>query len=75
MQHSRPFSITFNNTRYHLNGAMEDWCSEHIGPGGWIPGYAGHENDVWSIDSAFGNTTFRFKDTQDLAWFVLKWGA
>jgi len=54
---------------------MEDWCSEHIGPGGWIPGYAGHEDDVWSIDSAFGNTTFKFKDTQDLAWFTLRWGA
>lgn len=71
MQHS----ITFNKTQYHLNGAMEDWCNINVGKGGWLPGFIGHEDDVWSINSAFGNTAFRFKNEKDYAWFVLRWGS
>jgi hypothetical protein len=27
-------SITFNNTYYHLNREMEEWCLQHVGKGG-----------------------------------------
>jgi hypothetical protein len=69
--------ITFNNTRYHLNGKMENWCSKQFGPGNWIS-----ERTVkdwtemqvsWTIHSMFGNTTFSFKEPEDLTMFILRW--
>ena len=62
--------ITFNNTRFHLNGEMEEWCRNNIGQGGWG---AAHEGDVWRIDSMFGNTTFKFKHEKDFIWFTMRW--
>jgi hypothetical protein len=69
--------ITFNNTRYHLNSEMENWCSKHFGPGNWIS-----EREVkdwtgmqvtWTIHSMFGNTTFSFKNPRDYTMFLLRW--
>ena len=69
--------ITFNNTRYHLNAEMEEWCRETIGEGKWIGNrlktWEGMEPNVWAIESMFGNTTFMFKDPKDLTMFILKW--
>lgn len=69
--------ITFNNTRYHLNGAMEEWCRKHIGAGKWIGNrlttWEGMEPNVWAIESMFGNTTFMFKEDKDYMWFLLRW--
>lgn len=61
--------ITFGKDRFYLNGAMEKWCKEHIGPGGWIH----HDTNQWNISSIFGNTTFTFNDEKHLTWFVLRW--
>jgi hypothetical protein len=65
-----PYRITFGKDRYHLNGEMEHWCKDNIGPGSWGGYFAG---DVWSIDSMFGNTTFKFKEEKNYTWFVLRW--
>lgn len=70
--------ITFGKDRYHLNGAMETWCADHIGKGGWTYGspvtWEGMKSDwVWVIYSMFGNTTFAFKEQKDYNWFVLRW--
>jgi hypothetical protein len=62
-------SITFNNTYYHLNRDMEEWCLQHVGKGGWIK----HTDDLWNINSMFGNTTFEFKYEKHYTWFVLRW--
>jgi hypothetical protein len=64
-------SITFGKERYHLNGAMEYWCADHIGKGGWLREY----DDMWNINSIFGNTTFKFKNEKDYTWFVLRWAS
>jgi len=70
-------SITFNNTRYHLNGAMEQWCRDNIGEGKWIGGrlqtWEGMEPNTWAIESMFGNTTFSFKEQKHYNWFILRW--
>lgn len=70
-------SITFNNTRYHLNGVMEEWCREQLGQGKWIGNrlvtWEGMEPNVWTIESMFGNTTFSFKEDKDFTWFLLRW--
>lgn len=60
----------FNNTYYHLNRDMEQWCKENIGQGSWGGQYAG---DTWSIASVFGNTTFKFINEEDYNRFKLTW--
>ena len=73
-------SITFGKDSYHLNGYMEIWCQENIGPGKWT--YSGvkdwdglGEDIVWAMHSMFGNTTFTFKRPKDFTWFVLRWSS
>ena len=69
--------ITFDNTRYHLNSAMQEWCREKIGPGKWVGGqlksWDGMEPNTWVIESKFGSTTFTFKDPEQLTLFLLVW--
>jgi len=69
--------ITFNNTRFHLNSAMQEWCRENIGPGTWVGGrlktWDDMEPNTWVIESVFGNTTFTFKDPEHLTLFLLVW--
>lgn len=67
-------SITLGKDQYHLNGAMERWCEEHIGNGGW------HTLDTpptiemkWWMRSMFGNTTFGFHNPKHLSMFILRW--
>jgi hypothetical protein len=69
-------SLTFNNTRYHLNGAMVEWCRDNIGLGGWTQMREVTDWTTlgkWRIHSMFGNTTFMFKDTKDYTMFLLRW--
>ena len=62
--------IIFNNTYYHLNRDMEQWCRENIGQGSWG---GQKDGDMWSIDSLFGTTTFKFIDENDFDRFKLRW--
>jgi hypothetical protein len=62
-------AVTFGKDRYHLNGAMEQWCRETIGDGGW----GGMDGEFWYVKSMFGNTTFTFRDPKHLTLFVLRW--
>ena len=61
--------VTFTKQSYHLNGAMETWCADHIGKGGWIA----RDDHLWNIRSMFGNTTFAFKEEKHYTWFILRW--
>jgi hypothetical protein len=68
--------ITFDNTRYHLNREMEQWCRDNIGEGKWIgeicpKDWTGMPD--WTIHSMFGNTTFAFKNEKQYNWFTLRW--
>ena len=69
--------ITFGKDRYHEHGRMEHWCHKNIGEGKWIGGklktWEGMGNNVWAIESMFGNTTFMFKDPKHLTMFLLRW--
>jgi hypothetical protein len=69
--------ITFNNTHYHLNGEMEEWCRTYAGTGKWIGSrlktWEGMGDNVWAIESMFGNTTFMFKEDRHYHWFLLRW--
>jgi hypothetical protein len=67
--------IVFEKDRYHTIGTMERWCRENIGVGGWV--YADpkdwEEERKWAMSSAFGRTTFYFRDDEDATMFTLRW--
>jgi len=69
--------ITFDKDQYHLNREMELWCENNIGPGCWSFGKAktweGMGENLWTIDSMFGHTTFSFRDAKHLTYFLLRW--
>lgn len=69
--------ITFGKRRYHEQSAMECWCAEHIGKGGWTydtpKTWEGMDGKIWVMHSMFGNTTFVFKNEKDLTFFMLMW--
>ncbi len=61
--------VVFGRDKYHLQGDMTKWCKENIGIGGWLK----EEGQVWSVDSAFGNTFFKFNNESDMTLFLLRW--
>ena len=67
--------IVFEKDRYHTIKTMEKWCRENIGVGGWV--YADpkdwEEERKWAMSSAFGRTTFYFRDGEDATIFTLRW--
>ena len=62
-------SITFGKDKYHLNRAMEQWCRDNVGDGGWTQ----MDGESWYIKSMFGHTTFTFRNPTDLTLFALRW--
>jgi hypothetical protein len=70
----KPVVVEFGKDRYHLNDDMQSWCTDNFGIGGWV--YANPddwEERYWAISSAFGNTTFYFKDEKHATIFALRW--
>ena len=68
--------VTFDKDQYHLNGKMQQWCENHLGP----PAYSidnirddGVLKNLWHYKSTFGRTTYSFKNEKDYTWFVLVW--
>lgn len=65
-------SIKFGKDRYHLNTEMYEWLVNNLGPGGWYK-QAIDVNHRWAWESAFGNTTYHFREDRDATMFILKW--
>lgn len=69
--------ITFGKDRYHQHPEMDQWCRDNIGEGGWTyetpKTWEGMNGKIWVMYSMFGNTTFAFKESKHLAWFMLRW--
>lgn len=63
--------VMFNNTKFHLQGEMLQWCHDNIGEGGWSI----FEDTLWRVNSMFGNSEFMFREEKDCMWFKLRWGA
>ena len=64
--------VTINRDRFHIANDIIEWCKQNFGPGKW--GYmAVDDTRRWSVDSAFGNHHFYFREEADANWFKLKW--
>ena len=61
--------ITFGKDRYHLVKDMSRWCDDNIGKGGWVR----TDEMIWLVESAYGTTTFFFKESKSAILFSLRW--
>lgn len=62
-------TITVDKRNYHKRNDMVQWCHENLGDGGWLS----HQGYAWAVESAFGNTFFKFEHEHDATLFALKW--
>jgi hypothetical protein len=60
--------IQFGKDRYQEISSMCYWCWENFGDGGYLAPHA-----RWTLEQAFGNSFFRFKDDKDATFFALRW--
>ena len=66
--------VTYGKDRYHQHREMEMWCKKNIGEGRWTHGEPSRWDDnTWVMWSMFGNTTFCFKNPEDLINFKNTW--
>jgi hypothetical protein len=65
-----PYQIHFERDRYHQVRELIDWCLINIGEGGYI---ATDENSVWAVVTAFGKSSWLFKNKEDATMFALRW--
>jgi hypothetical protein len=61
--------IQFGKSRYQEIDTMVKWCHEHFGDGGWLA----RCGCSWAVESAFGNTFFKFENESDATLFALRW--
>lgn len=61
--------ISFSKDRYHEIQYMVSWCYLQFGDGG----YLAKPYDRWTLEQAFGQSWFRFKDPADATLFALRW--
>ena len=53
---------------YHMLEHMKYWCSQNVGAGG----YLSCDNQMWRIDTNFGNSEFLFVNDEDAMAFKLR---
>lgn len=61
--------VEFGKDHYHKIEDMNRWLRANVGPGGWRPML----DPRWTISTAFGASTYTFKDKGDAMMFALKW--
>jgi hypothetical protein len=67
LEREYPHQVHLDKGRYHLIGEIKQWCLEHIGTGGFIQG------GTWCVFTAFGKSSWCFKNQEDAALFTLRW--
>lgn len=53
---------------YHLLEDMKYWCNQHVGAGG----YLSCDDQVWRIETDFGDSEFLFVHDEDAVAFRLR---
>ena len=64
-------TVTFNNTYYHFNEQMKEWCRVNVGTGNYTG--LSEDSDLWSTESMFGTTRYHFKNDEDADKFRKVW--
>ncbi len=69
VDHTHPYQVHFEKNRYHQIQEMVVWCHGNVGDGGYI----GRKNDAWILITAFGKSSWLFKNQKDATMFALRW--
>ena len=64
---THPYQIHFDKDRYHHVREMVEWCFEHVGEG------YHKDSDPWRLITAFGKSSWLFKNQNDATMFALRW--
>jgi len=67
---THPFQIHFEKDRYHQIEDMVVWCVKQLGEGGF---YTSNKNKRWALITAFGKSSWLFKNQDDATMFALRW--
>jgi hypothetical protein len=68
-----PYQVHLEKDRYHLIADIRQWCMQNIGIGGsWVSVVAG-QGDRWCVITAFGKSSWCFKNQHDATLFTLRW--
>jgi hypothetical protein len=63
-------TVNVSKKSYHLLEHMKYWCGQNVGAGG----YLSCDNQVWRIETNFGNSEFLFVNDEDALAFVMTFG-
>jgi hypothetical protein len=68
---THPYQVHFEKDRYHQVLEMINWCHKQFGEGGYIA--SSNKTDRWAVATAFGKSSWLFKNKDDATLFALKW--
>lgn len=68
---THPYQIHFERDRYHEIQAMVAWCINYFGEGGYIS--SSNKTERWAVVTAFGKSSWLFKNQEDATMFALRW--
>ena len=64
-----PYKVHLDRSRWHELRNIIEWCNKNFGEGG----HPSLGDNIWILETAFGNSTFAFSNSQDATYFVLMW--
>jgi len=70
VDHTHPFQVHFERDRYHEVEDMIVWCVRQLGEGGL---YTSNKDKQWALITAFGKSSWLFKNQDDATMFALRW--
>jgi hypothetical protein len=72
-------TVEFGKRHYHLQEEMIKWCKDNLGNNprysNWVFATPVDWTRLgnWCVSSAFGSTSFHFKNESDATMFALRW--
>ena len=66
---SYPYTVKLDRSRWSDLRDIIEWCNDTFGEGG----HPSLGDNVWTLETAFGNSTFSFSNNKDATLFSLMW--
>jgi hypothetical protein len=68
---THPYRIHFERDHYPFVHDMIQWCFAEFGEGGYIGSV--YRTERWAVVTAFGKSSWLFKNQEDATMFALRW--
>lgn len=66
---SYPFQVKLDRSRWSELRDIISWCNENFGEGG----HPSIGDNIWTLETVFGHSTFSFSNSKDASYFALMW--